>query len=185
MDPGGKRLLRRRLTVFAVVAGMLVVGASAAALVADRGAGGPCGQEERIPIQGGEHLIGDASPPVPYHSTPPTSGWHTSGSLEIRVFGDEEALSEPRQVGVLEAGGVVVTHHGLETADRRALEDFIAARYPGRVAVTPYPELGPGQVALAAWGRLQRCDAVDLEAIRAFANAHAAPRPAGHTDPSG
>jgi hypothetical protein len=130
-----------------------------------------CTDVETVPVQGGEHLIGDQEPPVPYSTTPPTSGWHASGAFQIEVF--DEPLSEPRQVSVLEAGGVVVSHHELDDADRSAIEDLVRADFDGRAAVTPYDALEPGQVALTAWSTIQTCDGVDLEVIAAFIDAHA------------
>ena len=130
-----------------------------------------CGPVERPQLQGGQHLIGDREPPVPYSSTPPTSGWHALGAPPFGVAGPEDPLTEPEQVSVLEAGGVVVTYHDLPAADIRLLET-IASGHPELVAVTPYGALEPGQVALTAWGTVQRCDRVDVDAITAFIDAH-------------
>jgi len=144
---------------------------------------GDCGPVEQIAIQGGSHLIGEREPPVAYNSTPPTSGWHTSGSIEPTVATADDPLSEPEQVSVLEAGGAVVTYRGLASEDVDALEDAVAERFADRVAVTPYRKLGEGEVAFTAWGRLQRCRGLDLEALDAFVAAHAPSdldAPAGH-----
>lgn len=130
------------------------------------------------PLQGGQHLVGDHPPPVPYSSSPPTSGWHASGAFGISVHSPEDVLREPRQVSVLEAGGVVVTYGTLSEAERRRLEDHVRNRYDGRVAVTPYGELEDGEVALAAWGALQRCERLDLSALDAFVAVYADERPA-------
>jgi hypothetical protein len=131
-----------------------------------------CGEEEQPPPQAGSHLIGDAEPPVPYSSTPPTSGWHSSGALEVTVHDESDPLSEPEQVSVLEADGVVVTYRDLAEEDVAALEELVRTDYDGRVAVTPYEALEPGQVALTAWGVLLRCEGLDLDAVRRFADAH-------------
>lgn len=136
-------------------------------------AAGACGPVQHPPVQAGGHLLGEREPPEPYSSTPPTSGWHAAGAVAARVYGDDEALSEPEQVTVLESGGVVVTHRGLEAAQRAALESLATEQHPGRVAVTPYDGLAPGEVAVAAWGRLQVCDGVELDVVRAFIDAHA------------
>ncbi|MBW3602462.1 MAG: DUF3105 domain-containing protein [Actinobacteria bacterium] len=139
-----------------------------------------CGPVRRPPVQVFGHLVGDAEPPVPYSSTPPTSGWHASGVPSIAPRPPGRPLSEPEQVSVLEAGGVVVTHRGLAAAGRRALHRLAERRYPGRVAVTAYDELAPGRVVMAGWGALQRCDGVDLGAVAAFADAHADEHPSAH-----
>lgn len=132
-----------------------------------------CAPVERPALQSGEHLIGDQEPPVPYNSTPPTSGWHASGAFTIDVQPPDDPLPEPRQVSVLEAGGVVVAYRDLPDEDRTRLEDHVRAHHEGRVAVTAYDQLDPGEVAFTAWGTLQRCDGVDLEALDAFVAEHA------------
>lgn len=136
-------------------------------------AAGACGPVEEIAIQGGSHLIGDQEPPVDYNSTPPTSGWHASGPAAPTVAGADDPLTEPEQVSVLEAGGAVVTYRGLGEEDAGALEAAVALRFSDRVAVTPYDQLGEGEVAFAAWGRLQLCQDLDLGALDAFVTAHA------------
>lgn len=135
--------------------------------------GEACGAVEAPPLQAGSHLIGDAEPPVPFSSTPPTSGWHASGAMEVGVHGADDPLSEAEQVSVLEADGAVVTYRDLPADDLAALEDLVRSGYAGRVALTPYDALEAGQVALTAWGTLQRCDALDLEAVQAFLDQHA------------
>ncbi len=131
-----------------------------------------CGPVESVPRQGGEHLIGDQQPPVPYNSTPPTSGWHSSGAVKFGVQPPGKPLSEPEQVSVLEAGGVVVSYAGLSRAERRALAELVRGKLADRVAVTAYDALPAGSVALTAWGRVQRCDGVDVAAVREFFKAH-------------
>jgi len=162
-------LSRRVLALCLAVAATACGDASAAPAATAR-----CGEVETFPIQGGGHLIGDREPPVPYNSTPPTSGWHSSAAVTIGV--SDDPLTEPQQVGILEVGGVVVTHGALDDASAAALRDQ-AARHPGRVATTPYAELAPGQVVLAGWGVVQRCDGVDPDAIDAFVEAYAADDP--------
>jgi hypothetical protein len=132
----------------------------------------PCGAIENPPQQAGSHLIGDTEPPVPYSSTPPTSGWHTSGALDVTIHTESDPLSEAAQVSVLEADGVVVTYRDLGEDDVAALEAVVRERYDGQVAVTPYDRLEPGQVAFTAWGALQLCDGLDLDALEAFAQDH-------------
>ena len=165
------RRARRRL----VTAGwLLVVGcAQQPAPAASPGATGRCEAAEPQPVQHGSHLVGDAEPPVPYSTTPPTSGWHASGSVPVAVQPARRPLSEPELVSVLEAGGVVVSHRGLDRSQRRRLAAHVRRRWPGRVSVTGYDQLADGQVVFTAWGVLQRCDGVDLAALDAFAEAYA------------
>lgn len=133
-----------------------------------------CGPVEEPPLQSGSHLLGDQQPPVPYSSAPPTSGWHASGAFEITVHPPDDPLPEPAQVSVLEAGGVVVTYRGIGEGPRLRLEQHVQQHHEGTVAVTPYDQLDPGQVAFTAWGTLRRCDGLDLAALDAFTAAHAA-----------
>lgn len=133
-----------------------------------------CGEVETVAVQGGSHLLGEQEPPVPYNSTPPTSGWHSSGGFQIGVRGPDEPMDEPDQVSVLESGGVVATHRGLSGADRQELEARAGTEaLAGRVAVTPYDALEEGQVVFTSWGVLQRCGALDLAALDAFAATYA------------
>lgn len=157
----------------AAVAAMSLSGCVGAAPTPDRAAKAGCDPVERPRLQAGEHLIGDQTPPVPYSSSPPTSGWHASGALSIAVHPPRDPLSEPRQVSVLEAGGVVVAYRDLPDEDRMRVAEHVRAKHAGRVAVTPYDQLGPGQVAFTAWGTLQRCHGLDLAALDAFVAAYA------------
>ena len=154
---------------------LLLSGCSDTAPATEGGGGGTaaCGPVETIPVQGEGHLVGDQEPPVPYNSTPPTSGWHTSGDVAFEVFGPDQALTEPEQVTVLELGGVVVTYNGLEAADVDALAELVGGQFAGQAALTPYDQLAPGEVGLAAWGKLQICQAPDLDAVAAFIEANA------------
>jgi hypothetical protein len=122
-------------------------------------------------IQFGSHLIGDREPPVPYSSTPPTSGWHTSGAVPVGIF--EVPLSEPAQVSVLEAGGVVVTHSGLSDDDVARLHDLVADTYSDRVVVSPYEGIPEGTTTFTSWGAMQVCEGVDLPALVTYVDAYA------------
>lgn len=141
-----------------------------------------CDAPQTPTLQEGQHLIGDREPPVPYSSTPPTSGWHSSGQVDIAVRPPDDVLTEPQQVSVLEAGGVVVTYNGISEGDRAALETHVSREYPGRVAVSAYDKLDAGEVAFAGWGVLQRCEGLDLQALDRFAAAHAEDEPAKPED---
>ena len=136
-----------------------------------------CEPVETHPITGGQHLIGDAEPPVPYSTTPPTSGWHSSGAFTIGVAEPDQPLSEPQQVAVLEAGGVVVTYSELPAGEVEAITQRAQQQFPGRVSVTPYAQLQPGQVAMTGWGVLQICDGLDLEVLDDFVTSFADPQP--------
>ena len=159
----------------------LAVACSQPAQIAAPAATEHCDAPERPTLQGGDHLIGDREPPVPYSSTPPTSGWHASGAFDIAVQPQDDPLSEPEQVSVLEAGAVVVTYRELADADRIALETH-ARQYAGRIAVTPYEKLREGEVAFTGWGALQRCEALDLAALDQFVKTYADEQPSNPGD---
>jgi hypothetical protein len=127
-----------------------------------------CGDVETFPIQGEGHLVGNQEPPVPYNSTPPTSGWHTSTDVPIMVMPVSDPLTEPEQVTVLERGGVVVTHGDLPDAQRERLAQLLSDQYSGQAALTAYDQLDDGSITLSAWGVLQRCDDVDPGAVETF-----------------
>lgn len=131
-----------------------------------------CEPAQDIPIQGQGHLVGDQEPPVPYNSTPPTSGWHASGDVPIEIDPEGPPLSEPEQVTVLELGGIVVSFDQLPADELTALTDFLTERFEGQVALTRYRKLEPGQVALTGWGVLQQCTGVDRDAITTFVEEH-------------
>lgn len=163
---------RRRRTVL-VALGLTLLGCTPDAVApATPGATAACGAVDFPPLQFGSHLLGDNEPPVPYSSSPPTSGWHAAGAVPQGVF--DSALPETAQVSVLEAGGVVVTHHDLAPVDLARLRTRIEERFADRVVLTPYDGIPAGASAFTSWGALQVCDGVDLEALDAYANAYAA-----------
>lgn len=163
--------MRLRMAIVAC----LLAGCTGATASADPTATAACAEPELQTVQSGLHLVGDAEPPVPYSSTPPTSGWHRSGTAEAGVA--SEPLPEPDQVGLLEAGHVVITHGRLPASDRATLAAWVDGR--DDVALTSYDALGDGEVVLAAWGVLQRCDGPDLDAAGRFAD-HYGGQEAGH-----
>lgn len=130
---------------------------------------GRCDPVVQPQLQGGGHLLGDAPPPVPYSSDPPTSGWHASGRpLDPGTYLDP--VDGPDQVRVLEQGGIVVSY------DPTLPDDVIAGlqRLPTdvEVVVTPWPD-ATAPVALTAWGVVQTCDEVTVDDVAAFREAHA------------
>jgi hypothetical protein len=137
--------------------------------------GGGCRPPEHPAVQPGGHLLPGATPPVPYSSTPPTSGWHPSGLVSPGVH--DEPLSEPQQVTALEGGRIVVSWRELPDGARRELEAFAGIHANGVVS-TPYDALEPGQVAFTAWGVVQRCHGFDDAAASVFLEEYAGRGPA-------
>lgn len=127
-----------------------------------------CDAGELPRLQAGSHLLGDTPPPVPYSSTPATSGWHLSGAFATGVI--DEPIDDPHVVAILEQGGVAALYDPAATGDDEVAELAALAEgpYAERLSVAPYDgELG-SPVALTAWGVLQRCDAVDGDAVGTF-----------------
>lgn len=165
-----------RLVAVALVVAVLMSGCNDEEPVAPAATDPPpatadCAAAETVAIQGQGHLVGDQEPPVPYNSTPPTSGWHASNDVPTGIA--EEPLGEPQQVTVLEQGGIVIAHNGLEREDREALEQLVTEKFPADAVLTRYDKIDSGTVALTAWGALQTCAAVDPGAIEAFIGAYA------------
>ncbi|WP_370324914.1 DUF3105 domain-containing protein [Euzebya sp.] len=168
---------RRRPVLLAVLLAVLLGACGSSGATSAPNATARCDAPELPPVQFGSHLIGDAEPPVPYSSVPPSSGWHASGALDITAYPPSNPLSEPQQVSVLEAGAVVVTYRGLTDDDVATLVEHVQTAHPGQAATTPYDRLDDGQVALAGWGVVQRCHGVDLDSIDAFVAAYAVEDP--------
>lgn len=156
----------------ATVAGCLLLLASCSAgSTGDPLAAANCEPVERPQVQEGSHLIGDQEPPVPYTSSPPTSGWHSSGRpLDPGTYVEE--VSGPEQVRVLEQGGIVVSHDPALPADQLDRIQRLPSRVEGNIVVTPRED-APAPVTLAAWGVLQHCQDVTAEEVAAFHDAHA------------
>ena len=128
-----------------------------------------CGPEVEEPLDPGstQHVLPGAPEPA-YAGDPPTSGPHLAGGA---VTGAQPApLSRPVQVAVLEEGGVMVQHRGLDAGPRARLEALAA----DGVVVAPNPGL-PAPVVVTAWRRRLTCTSADADAISAigrFVDAH-------------
>ena len=134
-------------------------------------ASGACGadQQERIDPASANHVLAGADEPA-YASDPPTSGPHQPGPVIGGVV--DTPLSRPQQVGQLEAGAVLLQHRDLPTAELAELEALAG----DQVIVAPNPDL-PAPVVATAWTRKLICEAVDVDALAAFAEAHAGAGP--------
>jgi hypothetical protein len=124
-----------------------------------------CPRIEQPPIQTGSHLIGDAEPPIPYSSVPPSSGWHATSVPTAGIHAD--GLSDPQIVSLLEAGVVVVAYHP-DAAPDPDLTRRLVDQFPQILAFTTYPAAMPTPVALVTWGRIARCSEIDPTAITEF-----------------
>lgn len=127
-----------------------------------------CGPVEHPPLQVSTHLVGDAEPPSPYTSVPPTSGWHTAEPPAPGVA--TEPLRDPEIVSALESG-IVVLAVSPDLVDDTTVTD-VAAQFPDRVLVVPYDTEMPTPVALLSWGTVQRCPEVDRTTVTTFVLEH-------------
>jgi hypothetical protein len=133
--------------------------------------GGACGPVTREALDSAYlvHVLGDAE--VEYTSHPPTSGPHQPAPAIEGV--QEEPISEPVQVGVLERGDILLQHGPDLTGDDLAALRSLAG--PG-VVVATNPDL-PDLVVATAWVHKQECDALDVHALEAFVDQRAGKGP--------
>jgi hypothetical protein len=146
-------------------AALLALTALAAAGCGGSGSSGACGpiRREALDKQFLVHVFGDAK--VRYTSNPPTSGPHQPTPPVTGV--QAEAIPKPVQVGLLEAGDVLLQHRpDLPAAQRTELE---ALAGPG-VVVAPAADL-PAAVVATAWVYKRSCSSVDTAALRDFVEA--------------
>ena len=154
-----------------LVALVVLAGCTGGPVTSDPFVAADCDPPEQQQLQDGSHLLGDQPPPVPYTSSPPTSGWHSSGRpLDPGAY--TEPASEPQQVRVLEQGGVVLAYDPSLPDDDVGQLQRIAGEVDG-VVVTPYEPAMPTPVTLTAWGVLQRCETVTAADVAAFRDVHA------------
>jgi hypothetical protein len=158
-----------RATAACLLAPVVLVACSSSG--GDPLASADCDPLERPQLQEGSHLLGDQEPPVPYTSSPPTSGWHTSAPpLPAGAYADP--ITEPELVRVLEQGDVVLAYDPALPEDRIGQLQRLPSSVAGLV-VTPYEQPMSSPLALVAWGVLQRCEDVTAQDVTAFRDAHA------------
>ncbi|MGH3440717.1 MAG: DUF3105 domain-containing protein [Nitriliruptorales bacterium] len=150
-----------RIRTVAVAAGLLLTAC------AGDDAAQACGPVEHPELQGGSHLIGDAEPPVPYSSTPGTSGWHASGQPPTGVIDRGTPLTDTQIVASLEAGQVVAAYDpdGLAADQVDELERLARDRFSGQLTVAPFTQDMGAPLVLNAWATRQPCSRVDTDVI--------------------
>jgi hypothetical protein len=84
----------------------------------------------------------------------------------------DEPLPRPIQVGLLEAGKVLLQHGDLPPAAQTSLESLAS----DGVVVAPNADL-PAPVVATAWLTKMTCTSVDVDALDAFIAAHAGKGP--------
>lgn len=122
---------------------------------------------EAVAIQGRDHIKIGADHPA-YNSLPPTSGWHYEETSKWGIF--DIPIADEIQVHNLEHGGIMVQYKpNLDTSAIEALKKIVSA-YKSDVILAPYPNLDKN-IALTAWGRIDKFDAPDEKRIIRFINA--------------
>lgn len=111
-----------------------------------------------------------------YPTNPPVGGDHNPNPIQTGRFYDEPPrLGE--SVHALEHGAVIGWTNGLSAADLDVVHQSFNDSYGKgyfQLAVVENPDLDV-PFALSSWGALQKCQAVDADAIASFIKAHYAP----------
>ncbi|MGH9137127.1 MAG: DUF3105 domain-containing protein [Acidimicrobiales bacterium] len=137
----------------------------------DRGSGDqvtPCDDvvQEALDPASSVHVVAGAPEPE-YRYDPPTSGPHTPGPVLSGVL--DEPLDRPRQIGQLEAGGILIQYRPDDLATAQSEQrDRLAG---DGVAVVPNPDL-PAVVVATAWMHKQTCSSLDVETLQAFVDTY-------------
>lgn len=142
-----------------------------------------CGPATFPTLQEGGHLL-QAEPPVPWSSTPGTSGWHASGAPKMGIFASGAELTEAQVVLALELGNIVATYdpERLASDEVAELESIATSEHAGRLTVTPFTEVAQdAPLVLNGWGVRQPCDEVEPDAVAHFIETYLTRSP-GHPD---
>ena len=122
--------------------------------------------EEALDPQSVQMVLPNAPEPT-YRTDPPTSGPHLMNPGIEGV--QDEPLSRPVQIGVLETGAVLLQHDGLTAGQQRELEDLGGER----IVVAPNRSLPDGKrVVATAWTWKMVCTDLDRTALREFIAQH-------------
>ncbi len=149
---------------------MAVVGGSLLSSCVRTGNPEACGPPiaERIDPNSSQHVLPGG--PVPtYLTDPPTSGAHRSGPATAAVVDSE--LDPPDQVGILEAGRVLIQYRDLSSDAITELRE-LAEDGEGKVVVAPHASLRKKIVA-TAWLHKLACTDVSSSDLRSFIDDYA------------
>jgi hypothetical protein len=169
-----RRQRMQRLRTYGIVGAVALVVITIFAYFILRDAGKP---GDSIPIMADRtHITNPTDPHVPYSTDPPTSGPHTIAVPAFQVYTDQSQLPVEKQVHGLEDGGVVVNYKpdlDKPTVDKLTSLAQLYENTPGKshVILSPYKGL-TNSIVLTSWGRMQRFDAYNEPAIRAFIDAY-------------
>ncbi|MBI4289041.1 MAG: DUF3105 domain-containing protein [Chloroflexi bacterium] len=159
----------RSYSILAIVVAVITIG-GLVAFAASRNGVPESEPGAFVPSLGNQHIRDATAAGIQYNSDPPTSGPHYGeGLARWGVY------SEPVQKGLmihnLEDGGVVVSYDPKAPKDTVDGLAQIVGRYRDHVLMAPYPGLDTA-IALTAWTRILKLDAVDEAKIVAFIDAY-------------
>lgn len=129
--------------------------------------------QDPVDPQSFSHVVPGAPEPT-FVVDPPTSGAHIPLEVDDPVVA--EPISKPEQVGLLEAGNVLIQHRDLTEEERLQLVELTGPE----VVMAPNPDL-PDRIVATAWVHTLRCADVDPDTLADFIAAHAGGGPdSGH-----
>jgi hypothetical protein len=105
----------------------------------------------------------DEGQTVEYETTPPAYGFHSPGSLQCGIWGEQQP-SEPF-VHSLEHGAVGLLYEP-QRAEPQAIErlEAIAGRYDSHVIAMPFAGMDQ-PIAIVSWGEIMELDELDEPAV--------------------
>lgn len=156
------RALRNRRIITGAVVALVLIGAIV--FFATRPEPEGLANIQTLPDLGQAHI--DPTGPAPeYNSNPPTSGPHAPTAAVCGIY--REPVPDINLVHDLEHGVVIISYDPtLPESDRQQLEDF--ARDAGTHIIVVPREGMETPIALTAWTKLLRLNAVDVPSIEGF-----------------
>ena len=128
---------------------------------------------ESLPIQGQEHIAIGATH-LEYNSNPPTSGPHYEVPAKWGIYQTE--LPDEQLVHNLEHGGIWISYKDIDEGTKTALAEI--AKSGLKIILAPRAR-NDAPIVLTSWGRVQKFQVFDKEAILNFikANTNKSPEP--------
>jgi hypothetical protein len=159
--------------------GVVLILLAAGLALSRSGGGSVAGQEQfpnQVPPPANSHIVNPTDAHPAYNSNPPTSGWHTGGSVAPWGVSTQPIVDEI-SIHNLEHGGVIIHYRqGLEQASVDQLTTLtreLQAQSPCIILVPrPADKLQNTPIAVTAWTWLLKLDTVDADKIRSFFRAH-------------
>ena len=179
--PGKKRPNKLYVIASAVIAVLVIAGFALGGLTGGGHGGSTSGSSsqfvegigERQPIGSRTHR--DLGTDIVYSSFPPTSGDHYRQEALQECGFYEDGMRDEVAVHHLEHGNIVVSYNLPDSSQVEQLRNVM-----GEIGIAniwgiarSYDKIPEGQVAIAAWGVLDRMDGVDEGRITQFFEAYA------------